>query len=70
MGDFEEAKSLAFSDSALDRVTIDAVLLEVIERDRQFAVVGAAMLTELDLNAVEHFSGREAEARENAGDLT
>lgn len=42
-------------------MSVNAVVLEIVIGDRQAAIVVSAMVGKLDLDAVEHSSGRQRE---------
>ena len=48
LGDFDEAQGLQCAKSGGDRVTMNAVSFEVIERSRQGAVVSTSVIGKLD----------------------
>jgi hypothetical protein len=52
-GDFRKAKRHCLPNSRPNRVTMDAVTLEVVIGDRQPAVIIATVIGVLDLDAVE-----------------
>ena len=56
-GHFEEAEYLAFADAWRDGILVDAVLDKMLVGDRQLAVVVAAVLRQLDLDAGEDAMG-------------
>jgi hypothetical protein len=58
--DFDEAKCAEFPDSGADGVSPHSIVLELIERHWQFAIVHATMVRELDLDARERTMRREA----------
>ena len=60
MGHLQEAQRNGFSHTWRDRMSVQSVLTELIERNREFAVVGAAAVAVLNLNPVDHASSREA----------
>jgi hypothetical protein len=54
LGDLQEAQRYRFSDRQGYAVAVDAVALEVLVGDRQAAVIVAAVVTKLDLDATDN----------------
>ena len=52
-GDHDEAKRDGFPDRGADRMPVYAVLLEIVVGNGKLAVIGAAMMRVLDLDAIE-----------------
>src|SRR5262245_26817509 len=61
LSDLKKAERAALSDGGGDSVAIHAVLLEVLERDDQLAVVETATVGHRDLDAGEDAVGGEGE---------
>jgi len=60
-GDFDKAERDDFADGGGDGATVNVVADEVVIGDRQLAVIGAAVVGELDLDAVEDAPCGQAE---------
>jgi hypothetical protein len=61
LGDLDEAQRLGLPDGGRDGVVIDAIVDEVLLRDRQHPVLITAVIAQLDLDTGDHAMRRQAE---------
>jgi hypothetical protein len=60
-GDFDKFQRLQFADGWCDGMAADSIVFEVIERDRQFAVIITTVMPQLDFDASENAMGGMAQ---------
>jgi hypothetical protein len=58
LGNLNKPERHAFPNSGTNCVAVNAVLMKVLIRDRQVAIVLAAVVRELDLEAIKHAARR------------
>jgi len=58
-GDFGKSKRRDFAHGRRDRMSVNAVFLELRESHRQFAVVAPGMMSQLDLKSIEQAMARK-----------